>query len=299
MLSTARHADRPNPAFARNRPLPIPSSAPARSTCMYTVRPGGRCCFVRKRNVNFGVSNPLIGEAMRAQKARRWLALTSAAVLAAAMASLASAQPAVAAPAPAKMHLDCSKGTSLCTEVADSEEVFGEGNYVGHDEPAVTFYDNHAGAGNNATYLLRIPKDPPTLPKQDGTGGTFNFQLHPAFWFGMAMCDSESAPNFTKTCVPNTDANIFDDSSTSSPKYIGKHPGTAFMEMQFYPPGWVKWPEGNSCDALGWCAALNIDSLSLNLNATTSATFFNNADCLNRAGVEPVNFAFVTKNGVA
>src|SRR5690242_842176 len=267
MLSTARHADRPNPAFARNRPLPIPSSAPARSTCMYTVRPGGRCCFVRKRNVNFGVSNPLIGEAMRAQKARRWLALTSAAVLAAAMASLASAQPAVAAPAPAKMHLDCSKGTSLCTEVADSEEVFGEGNYVGHDEPATTFYDNHPGSGNNATYLLRIPKDPPVLPKQDGTGGTFNFQLHPAFWFGMALCDNQSGPEFTHApCKPDSDSNIFDGSDPNAPDYIGKHPGAAFLEVQFYPPGWAPWPAGVSCDATKWCAAMAIFSLSQDQN---------------------------------
>src|SRR2546430_325133 len=110
-------------------------------------------------------------ELMRARTARRWLALASAAGLVAAVAPLAASQPAAAAPAPAKMHLDCAKGSPLCTEVADSEQAFGEGVYVGHDEPATTFYDNRQGAGNNATYLLRIPKDPPTLPKQDGTGG--------------------------------------------------------------------------------------------------------------------------------
>src|SRR5438552_2926035 len=67
------------------------------------------------------------------------------------------------------------------------------------------------GSGNNATYLLRLPKDPPTLPKQDGTGGTFNFQLHPAFWFGMALCDNQSAPEFTHAaCAPDSDTNIFD-----------------------------------------------------------------------------------------
>jgi hypothetical protein len=67
------------------------------------------------------------------------------------------------------------------------------------------------------------------------------------------------------------------------------------MEMQFYPPGWVLWPPGNSCDATKWCAALNIDSLSENLNIANPV---NNADCRNRAGDEPVNFAFITKNGV-
>src|SRR5947207_13626327 len=249
MLSTPPRADGLNPqqtaALGRIRPLPIPSSAFARSICMYTVRPRGQCCDNQVtaspcgRNADHGASEPMIGEAMRAQKARRWLALTSAAFLAATVAPLASAQPAAAAAAPAKMHLDCSKGTPLCTEVADSEEVFGEGNYVGHDEPATTFYDNHAGAGNNATYLLRIPKDPPTLPKQDGTGGTFNFQLHPAFWFGMAMCDDQSAPNPGGSsvgpnilCTPDSDLNMFDGTDSTAADFIGKTPGQPCMEMQ-------------------------------------------------------------------
>ncbi len=67
------------------------------------------------------------------------------------------------------------------------------------------------------------------------------------------------------------------------------------MEMQFYPPGWVKWPTGNSCDPTKWCAALNVDSLSSDPVSGKQQ----NADCLARAGVEPVNFAFITLNGVS
>src|SRR2546428_4025626 len=140
---------------------------------------------------------------------------------------------------------------------------------------------------------LRLRKDPPQKPKQDGTGGTFNFQLHPAFWFGMALCDTESAPNFTNTCNANTDDNIFDSATATDAHYIGKHPGTAFVELQFYPPGWVQWPEGNSCDPELWCAAMAIFSLSTSQNTTD----VQNADCLNSVGVEPANFAFVTRNG--
>jgi len=192
------------------------------------------------------------------------------------------------------MHLDCAKSASLCAEVADSEEVFGEGNYVGHDEPSTIFYDSHQGAGNNATYVVRIPKEPPTLPKQDGTGGTFNFQLHPAFWFGMALCDNQSAPEFTHAaCSPKTDANIFDGSDPNAADYIGKHPGTAFLEVQFYPPGWEALPAGISCDATKWCAAMAIFSLSQDQNTGT----LNNADCLGTAGIEPANYAFITRNG--
>ncbi len=185
----------------------------------------------------------------------------------------------------------CDDNGLLCTETANVLNY--EGGYTGHDEPSVLFYSDTAGSGNSNVYRLTLPKDPPTLPKQDGTGGTFNFQLHPAFWFGMAMCDTQSYPNFTNTCVPDSDTNIFDNGSPTAADYIGHHPGAAFMEMQFYPPGWVPWPAGISCDPTKWCAALNIDSLSESLTAV------NNVACQETAGLEYVNFAFITKNGVA
>jgi hypothetical protein len=65
------------------------------------------------------------------------------------------------------------------------------------------------------------------------------------------------------------------------------------MEMQFYPPGWVSWPPGVSCDPTKWCGALTIDSLSEDQNNGV----LNNASCLAQAGIEPVNFAFITRNG--
>jgi hypothetical protein len=146
-------------------------------------------------------------------------------------------------------------------------------------------------------YLMQLPKDPPKIPTQDGTGGTFNFQLHPAFWFGMAVCDDQSAPNPGGSsvgpnipCTPVSDVNIFDGTDSTKADYMGKHPGGAFMEMQFYPPGWL-----NSCDLTNrWCSALTIDSFSENQNTGQ----FNNSKCLNAAGSEPVNFAFITKSGV-
>lgn len=180
----------------------------------------------------------------------------------------------------------------FCTEAYDY--VGYNGAYTGHDEPSVLFYSNASGSGNTMVYLMQLPKDPPTLPKQDGTGGTFNFQLHPAFWVGMAMCDDQSAPNPGGSyigpnipCSPNSDVNIFDGSDPTKANYIGKHPGAGFMEMQFYPPGWV-----NGADPTRWASALNIDSLSENMNTGLG----NNAAC--GGPVEYVNFAFITKDGV-
>ena len=133
------------------------------------------------------------------------------------------------------------------------------------------------------------------MPTQDGTGRTWNFQLHPAFWLGMALCDNQSAPEFTHApCTPDSDANIFDGTNPAGPDYIGKHPGTAFLELQFYPPGWAPWPPGVSCDATKWCAAMAIFSLLQDQNAGT----LNNDDCRDSAGDEPANFAFITTSGV-
>src|SRR6187549_2335262 len=68
----------------------------------------------------------------------------------------------------------CDDGNPLCAEVFDS--IGYNGSYTGHDEPSILFYDNRPGSGNNQVYRLRLPVEPPTLPEQDGSGGTWNFQ---------------------------------------------------------------------------------------------------------------------------
>jgi hypothetical protein len=187
--------------------------------------------------------------------------------------------------------LDCSEGSPLCAETVDA--LGYEGEYTGHDEPSLLFYSGQQGSGNESNYRLVIPTEPPTLPTQDGTGGTYNFQDHIAFWFGMDLCDTQSAPEYTDQCTPDSDANIFDGADPSRPNYIGFHPGTAFLELQFYPPGWVPWQEAISCDATQWCAAMAIFSFNRDQNTFVD----NNADCLNTVGIEPANFAFITKSG--
>ncbi len=186
----------------------------------------------------------------------------------------------------------CSEGSPICAETADALGYRGE--YTGHDEPSLLFYSDTPGAGNNQNYRLVVPKDPPVLPRQDGTGGTFNFQDRIAFWFGMALCDNQSAPEFTHDpCTPDSDTNIFDGADPTKADYIGRHPGTAFLELQFYPPGWVPFQNAISCDATKWCAAMAIFSFNSNQNTGVN----NNAACLNTVGVEPANFSFITKSG--
>jgi hypothetical protein len=159
---------------------------------------------------------------------------------------------------------------------------------------------------------MTLPTDPAAQPRQDGTGTTWNFQLHPAFWFGMAMCDDQSAPNPAGTsvpsragpnvpCTPNSDTNIYTGTQFGQDHFLGQHPGAAFMELQFYAPGWASWAiGGNSCDGTRWCAAINIFGLSRNSNFPAGdPNRNNNADCLAKVGLEYANFAFVTKDGVS
>ncbi len=193
-----------------------------------------------------------------------------------------TAVPPVSAGAATHYRLDCPERAN-CAEVANSREAFGSSYYTGHDEPSVLFYSDQPGSGNSMRYQLTLPTDPP----HSDTTGSFNFQLHPAFWFGMAMCDTQSYPEQVGSCPPDSDSNITSD--------LAQHPGTAFMEMQFYPPGWELWPPGDSCSATQWCAALNIDSLSEDpVNGTTL-----NKVCQSLVGIEYVNFAFITSDGVA
>src|SRR5271170_5692614 len=100
----------------------------------------------------------------------------------------------------------------------------------------------------------------------------------------MAMCDPNSFPG--TPCTPESDSN--------APTCVGVNcgattqgGGSAFMEMQLYPPGEPPFDDSTSCDDTHWCAALTIDSYSG--IPTTNA---------NPACAEPVNFAFIQRNGV-
>jgi hypothetical protein len=188
----------------------------------------------------------------------------------------------------------CQRYSSLCTEPAWSIGPAGE--YTGHDEPSVLFRSNKPGTGYDLTYQVKLPTNPPIRPKQDGGGGTWDFQLRPTFWLGLTMCDTESAPEYTRVCQPDTDANArYTSPNAKAPNYIGRHPGNAFLELQFYEPGYVPQFEGYGCTATKWCANMTIDSLLRDQN-----TGRYNTDACNDyplAGPEPINWAYVTKSG--
>jgi hypothetical protein len=188
----------------------------------------------------------------------------------------------------------CQQRSFLCVDPFRS--IGANGHYTGHDEPSLLFTSHRHGTGNRLHYVITLPKEPPARPNNAGTGGTWNFNLRAVFWLGLTLCDSQSSPNFRNSCTPDTDRNArYRSFDPASPFYIGKSPGNAFMELQFYPPGWVPQFEGFGCGAHTYCAAMTIDSLSDNPN--TGAT--RNPDCDNffLAGEEPINWAYITHSG--
>jgi hypothetical protein len=151
------------------------------------------------------------------------------------------------------------------------------GHYVGHDEPVIEFFSTTPGSGNSARYALHLPVDPSGTPNGTVAGPVWGFQTHIAPWFGMIMCDNQSYPETRTICVPDSDTNI-------TPTATADHAGNAYMELQFYPPG---YSSQISCDQVHWCVALTIDSIQANFDFSNLSTH-----C-----VEPQAFAFVTKSG--
>jgi hypothetical protein len=207
------------------------------------------------------------------------LAMATAAM---ALPARALADPPAVGPALAHQHqfIDCSSATdrlaARCPEIIESDDVFG--HYVGHDEPALLFYSDTPGSGNNSLYQFNLPVDP--LPNPVPGAASYSFQLHIAAWFGMSLCNTQSYPEQVDTCSPDSDTNIVD------PRVSPNHPGGAFLELQFYPPG-------AGCDDVHWCVA-QVD-WSLARNPVTGQDL--NPTCAAKVGVEYANFAYLTSTG--
>jgi hypothetical protein len=161
------------------------------------------------------------------------------------------------------------KQMGVCTDFVgyDRKRGFDNGHYVGHDEPTIQFNSTAPGSGNNVQWTMTLPHESP-LP------ATQSFQNEVAYWFSMALCDPGSYPQ--KPCTPNSDSNNPNEA------------GSAFLEMQFYPPGFSPFISAISCDTTHWCASLHINSLEC-----TNGFEFCNFDC-----IEPTNFAWIQRNGV-
>ena len=175
------------------------------------------------------------------------------------------------------------KPDMACADIrgGDGGRFSENGHYIGHDEPSLRFLSSQPGSGSNFTMTENLPADPSAMPtvKQPGHDVTHWFELSVAPWISTTVCDPDSAP--LASCTPRSDANAPHGS------FLGG--GAAFVELQFYPPGFAPFQDSTSCDATHWCSALTIDSLECTGNGSGSC----NNNC-----TEPVNSAFIQTNGV-
>jgi hypothetical protein len=164
---------------------------------------------------------------------------------------------------------------------------YDNGVYIGHDEPDMTFVSNRPGSGDNVTWTESLPRDPWAKPTvaDPGHDVVHWFELSPAPWFSMALCDPNSYPE--TSCTPESDANAPTCVGVSTTNCFAGG-ASAVMEMQFYPPGNPPFADSESCDDTHWCAALTIDSLECTVGFAVC-----NGGC-----EEPVNFGFIQRDGV-
>src|SRR5713226_2758836 len=155
-----------------------------------------------------------------------------------------------------------------CTDLRglNGQRAEDNGHYIGHDEPSMGFYSSAPNSGNNMQWLITLPVERP-LP------ATQSFENYITFWFSLPLCDPGSFPR--GACIP--------DSDTNDPNRAG----SAFLEMQFYPPGNAPFITQISCDLPHWCASLHINRLHVTDQGR-----------LNPHCPETTNFAFIQRDGI-
>ncbi len=246
---------------------------------------------------------------MRARVLSRWAVVSTAAIVVAALAlaGTASARSHVARAGKRASHyvgsiapsgaseVDCNGWSDkytparpamrgLCTDPihispgGKTSRLIDNGWYVGHDEPSVKFLSGVAGSGNTMTYYTQLPVDPSAAPTASGSVTHYG-ELSVAPWFGLPMCDPNSYPQNPCTADSNSNSGGITDSKAA---------GSAFMELQLYPPGFTPFIDSESCSTTQWCSALTIDSLECSFNFASC-----NLNC-----EEPVNFSFLQTDGV-
>ena len=160
------------------------------------------------------------------------------------------------------------------------------------------FVSNRPGTGGrDLTYTLTLPRNPPVRPNNAGTAGTWDFQLRATFWLEPDHVRQRVVAQLHQDVrAQQRRQRALPQHRPQSPNYLGRSPGNAFMELQFYEPGWVPQFDGFGCSATKWCANLTIDSLSDQRQYRVQQ----NSDCLDNhflVGEEPVNWAYITKDG--
>ena len=156
----------------------------------------------------------------------------------------------------------CSDPATNWDEIAGYQHAVSQGApilpYIGHDEPSVHFFYTAPDRATTSRSICGFQRIHPPGRARMAAAATGDSSSASRSGSACRLCDDQGAPNPdgaalsghpTIPCKPDSDSNLYASPNPSSPRYFGLGPGQGFMELQFYPPGWVAWPAGVGCDA--------------------------------------------------
>ena len=162
-------------------------------------------------------------------------------------------------------------------------------NYIGHDEPDATYLSSAPGSGNNVSWNLKLGKDPAAVPT--GTNPAHDvshwFELSPAPWLSMDMCDANSYPQLP--CTPESDSNApaCSNGNNCNPR---SYPGGGSRSWRCSSIRRATLPGSTRRAAMPRIGARRSRSTVLSAPRRFAQC---NVNC-----EEPVNFAFIQRDGV-
>ena len=189
--------------------------------------------------------------------------------------------------------LNCGEGRFVCAETASTRSAT-RADTPGTTSPRCSSTRTRRDRATRTSTGCSCRPTRRCSRRRTARAATWNFQLRPAFWLGMALCDNQSAPEFTHApCTPDSDTNIFD----------GTRPGGARLHRQASGNGVPRAPVLSARAGLRGrpaSAATRRSGVSRWRSSASTRTEHrhdNNGSCLDTVGPEPVNFAFVTTSG--
>src|SRR5579883_3205296 len=124
---------------------------------------------------------------------------------------------------PARGGLDCNNDSAIQKDIKpdlacidfggyDGGRGYDNGHYVGHDEPTMSFFSNSPGSGSNMQWQVKLPTE-------------------------------HALPATQTPCTPASDTSL-------APRFLGDNNtfGSAFLELQFDPPGFYPQIRHIGCD---------------------------------------------------
>jgi len=146
------------------------------------------------------------------------------------------------------------------------------------------------------TYVMTLPKDRKTQPTRRVPGRHVELPAAADVLFGLTLCDTESAPEFTKTCKPGSDG-ITWSAAIRTRQTISQHPGNALHGAPVLRAGLRAPVRGIRLHRHSVLRGDDHRQPGLNQNTGIANTKACNNFIL--GGEEPINWAYITRNGVS